>query len=178
MFTFMPAVLAAENILISLQEELIRLREEDQALRSRQPKDDADWQSMRAVAAEQTARIKVIVQQHGWPTRQLVGDEASEAAWLLVQHADSDRELQRYALTLIEPLVAAGEVRGANYAYLWDRVNLPQRYGTQGECRDDGTFVPHPIEDAENVDSRRKEMGMSELSKYIEFASKRCASRG
>ncbi|WP_411833343.1 DUF6624 domain-containing protein [Pseudoxanthomonas mexicana] len=171
------ATMAAETS-TTLAQELLLLREEDQALRSRQPKDDAEWKEMLSIAAAQTARIKSFVEKHGWPTRELVGAEASDAAWLLVQHADSDREFQRYALTLIEPLVSTGEVRGANYAYLWDRVHLPQRYGTQGECRDDGSFIPHPIEDSENVDERRNKLGMSNLSEYIAFASQRCASRG
>lgn len=38
-----------------------------------------------------------MLDEHGWPTQDLVGEQASSAAWLLAQHADFDVALQRRA---------------------------------------------------------------------------------
>ena len=50
--------------------------------------------------------------------------------------------------------------------YLTDRVLVgegkPQRYGTQLENKD-GKLTPYPLEDPENVDERRRAIGMSPL---------------
>ncbi len=41
-----------------------------------------------------TQAMKQIVAQHGWPGEKLVGAMGAQAAWLLVQHVDHDREFQ------------------------------------------------------------------------------------
>jgi hypothetical protein len=52
---------------------------------------------LQAVDAANTARMKRIVAERGWPGRSLVGDDGAQAAWLLVQHADHDPAFQRVA---------------------------------------------------------------------------------
>lgn len=116
-----------------------------------------------------TKWLKGIIEKHGWPGKTLVGDDGASAAWLLVQHADRDREFQKKCLALMEAM-PAGEVRGENVAYLQDRVLVgegkPQKYGTQ-TTEVDGKFVPSPIEDEEHVDERRKKLGMMPLKEYL-----------
>ena len=36
--------------------------------------------------------LKEVVEEHGWPTHDLVGEDAASAAWLVAQHADFDVE--------------------------------------------------------------------------------------
>lgn len=121
-----------------------------------------------------TARMKEIVGEFGWPTRSLVGRMGSSAAWLLVQHSDRDREFQRKCLELIEPHVHTREVRPSEFAYLTDRVlvgnNEPQVYGTQFRHGENG-IEPLPIADAENVDQRRAEVGLEPLDYYLDAAN-------
>jgi hypothetical protein len=116
-----------------------------------------------------TARMKEIVEKHGWPGRALVGEDGAHAAWLLVQHADKDREFQKHCLELLEKAVKAGDASGADLAYLTDRVlvaeSKKQRYGTQFRTTD-GKLEPYPIEDEANVDRRRKAVGLSTLAEY------------
>jgi hypothetical protein len=82
------------------------------------------------------ALIRKIVNEHGWPGRSLVGDDGSAAAWLVVQHMDTDLEFQRKCLALMQEAFLIGEVKPRNLAYLTDRVltheGKPQMYGTQG----------------------------------------------
>jgi hypothetical protein len=64
------------------------------------------------------------------------------------------------------------EVDPRDTAYLTDRVLIGtgkrQLYGTQVIFKD-GKFVPNPIEDADQVDERRKAIGMEPLQEYLKF---------
>ena len=122
-----------------------------------------------AVDAKNTARMKEIVAKIGWPTISKVGKQASSDAWLLVQHADYQVEFQECCLALMktEP---KGEIYLRNIAMLEDRVrvnrNQPQMYGTQFR-QDTGEHKPLPIEDAANVNERRREMGLGPLEEGV-----------
>ncbi len=124
---------------------------------------------LRKIDPENTAFMKRTLEKHGWPGKTLVGEDAANAAWLLVQHADSDREFQTKALDLLKPAVKAGEATGQQLAYLTDRVLVgqgkPQLYGTQFQGRGP-TAEPAPIEDEANVDKRRAEIGLGPLAEY------------
>ena len=67
----------------------------------------------------------------------------------------------------------ANDASRGDLAYLIDRVrvakNQPQLYGTQLGADENGELAPRtPIEDPNNVDSRRAEMGLSTLAEYYE----------
>lgn len=146
----------------AIADEIIKMSERDQAMRkSRQ------WDSSIDVA--NTRRMQEIVQQIGWPTRSKVGAYASDMAWLLVQHADHDRDFQKKCLILMKEL-PEDEVKVANIAYLEDRVRVgegrPQVYGTQFFTDEQGNFGPRPIEDPANIDLRRKKVGLGTLAAY------------
>lgn len=122
-----------------------------------------------------TEWLKKLVDAEGWPKISSVGKEASQSAWLLVQHADGDPPFQLKALRLMGPLVEANEVDKSNYAYLYDRVMLKiagkQRYGTQMTCRA-GKRVPQPLESDSALNSRRVEAGLPPLSEYLAMMQK------
>lgn len=117
--------------------------------------------------ADNSAFLKRELDARGgqWWTITEIGSEASGQIWLMTQHADQDRDFQKRALALMEPLAEAGEVSGSNYAYLWDRVAVaeqrPQRYGTQGGCTSADNWDAAQIEaPAEDVDARRSAVGI------------------
>jgi hypothetical protein len=156
-----------------LRKELLRMRKEDQEARQnviheRHP-DAAAVQKVQDIDRKNTERMKEIIDKHGWPGHSLVGKDGAHAAWLLVQHADKDREFQKRCLQLLERAVKAKEATGVDLAYLTDRVrigeNKKQVYGTQFR-EADGKMEPFPIEDEANVDKRRKELGLSSLAEY------------
>jgi len=113
--------------------------------------------------------LKKMIDAIGWPKISSVGPEASNSAWLLVQHADADPALQLKALRLMEPLVGAGEVDKKNYAYLYDRVMLKitgkQRYGTQMTCKA-GQRVPQALESETGLDRVHAEVGLPPMIEY------------
>jgi hypothetical protein len=151
-----------QSLLQTIADEIIKMSERDQAMRkSRQ------WDSSIDIA--NTRRMQEIVQQIGWPTKSKVGAYASDMAWLLVQHAGHDRDFQKQCLALMKEL-PEDEVKATNIAYLEDRVRVGegrlQVYGTQFFTDEQGNFGPHPIEDAVNVDQRRKKVGLGTLAVY------------
>jgi len=124
-----------------------------------------------------TEEIKSMLEGRGWFRDDKDGEGASNAAWLIAQHADNDPEFQQEALKLIEAELGAPGVSKRNYAYLYDRVQMRfndyetietrlQRYGTQGRCSGPGTWEPLSLEDPENVDKRRAEVGLGPMAEY------------
>jgi hypothetical protein len=108
----------------------------------------------------------------GWPSRPKVGDAASDAAWLLAQHADADPAFQVLALRLMTPLVPSGAVNTRNFALLTDRLQLKltgkQLYGTQWQCKD-GKRTPLPLKnDAPTTDRLRATAKLESLAKNAE----------
>jgi hypothetical protein len=163
----------------ALRKELLKMVEEDQQarkpLRGTGKPDPAVIRKMEAVDRKNTARLKEIIDRHGWPGRTLVGDKGANAAWLLAQHADRDLPFQKRCLALLKKAVPAGEAAGQHLAYLTDRVLVAegkkQLYGTQFRTVD-GKFEPSPIEDEANVDRRRKEVGLPTLAEYRKVLEK------
>lgn len=121
------------------------------------------------IDADNVAWIKTEVRRRGWFPISRYGREAEKDAWLLVQHADNDIAFQTQILALLHQLRGKGETDPKSYAYLYDRVAIhtgrPQRYGTQGGCRDGQRFTS-PLEDPVKVDQLRAEVGMTSLAEY------------
>jgi len=121
-----------------------------------------------------SAWLRSWIAEKGWPTIPAVGEQASSAAWLLVQHADHDPALQLQVLRMIEPLAEKGEVSKADFAYLYDRIMLKlagkQRYATQfAPCKPGDPVRPvQPTEDSDpaRIDALRAEMGLKPLVDY------------
>lgn len=145
-----------------LATSLIERYQTDQDMRNKFIKehDTVQWDS--SIDTDNTAWLEIVVDEVGWPTISAVGEEASNAAWLLVQHADHQPDFQVRCLELMKSL-PSGEVKLSNIAYLEDRVrvakNLPQIYGTQF-IKVDGHFVAQPIENEAELEQRRAAMGL------------------
>lgn len=162
----------------ALSRELLERVRVDQAIRDTlvlrlqagQPVDSSLSARMGAIDSANTTWLKAVVARRGWPGRSAVGPEASNAAFLIVQHAVQDSAFQAQALSLMERGVAKGEVRGADVAMLADRVAVhrgqPQRYGTQAKLLE-GRLVLDPIADSAHVDERRAALGMPPLREYV-----------
>ena len=178
-----------------LREELLERAKRDQAVRQKTldwmkenhvsfdalPKDYLQQpvvQEETRVDRENREWLQTIVERHGWPGRSLVGVDGAHAAWLLAQHAD--HEFQRVCLRRMKNS-PAGEVAQIDLAYLTDRVLLaegkPQIYGTQIEIRD-GRWQPSKLEDPQNLDLRRKAIGLPPIAEYLQDAEEAYGSPG
>jgi hypothetical protein len=128
---------------------------------------------MAEVHGRNAARLREIVEAlGGWPTVARVGAEASEAAWLVLQHAIGEPALQRGMLPVIWEHARRGEVPLREAAMLEDRVRAlegrAQRYGTQMDWGEQGELVTWPaVEEPETVDERRAEVGLAPLAETL-----------
>lgn len=114
--------------------------------------------------------LRSAIAKNGWFDISRYGAEASQAAWLLVQHADHDPAWQRSVLTMLEPKTRNGDFQPNYYAYLKDRVAVnagePQYFGTQGHCVGKGDWQPFPVAEPEKLDERRASAGLEPIAKY------------
>jgi hypothetical protein len=154
-----------------LRAELIGMADEDQRVRAELVAEGTLFQGYHPRMAEvhhrNAARLSAIMDRVGWPGRQVVGVDAADAAWLVLQHSIGDPAVMRRGLSLLRA-ASRDEVAPAQLAMLEDRVRilsgLPQRYGTQFDWDAEGAMSPHPIEDPEKVDELRREAGLPPLA--------------
>lgn len=156
-----------------LRKELIALAERDQNLLQSlkdggELMDDAYHPQLRQRHTENTGRVREILRTNGWPRISEVGEDGSDAMWLIVQHSVLDPEFMSACIPILETLVGQGEARGGQLAFLRDRVLMqqekPQIYGTQHVLDDNGELQPYPIEQPETVDERRLALGWEPLA--------------
>jgi len=156
-----------------LRSDLLNMEFQDQEVRSApastRPEDKARMDRWKQVDARNLERLRQILNEHGWPTRDLVGSDGVRAAWVLAQHADSDPQFQRRCLEQLSAAHARGQAPPQAVAYLTDRVLMnegrPQIYGTQFTSLD-GAPTPHPIESPAQLDARRQKMGLPPMAEY------------
>lgn len=129
-----------------------------------------NW-AMEIVHRSNAARLRQIIEEHGWPGKSLVGDDGAEAAWLMLQHSIGEPEFQRGCVSLLEAAAAAGEIPSWQLAYLTDRIAFfegrPQRYGTQSDYDDEGYIAIWPCEDPQRVNELRAFVGLGPVEERI-----------
>jgi hypothetical protein len=166
----------AENKL--LRDELVSMEKEDLRVRAELAADgslfDGYHSRMEEVHRRNAARLREIIDAHGWPGYQLAGDDGAKAAWRIVQHAIGEPSFQRRCLGLLRAAADAGDVPAWQVAFLEDRISAfegkPQRYATQFDIGDDGWPVPYEIEEPEKVDQRRRAVGLESLAEQLSRA--------
>ncbi|MFI7345318.1 DUF6624 domain-containing protein [Streptomyces sp. NPDC049936] len=133
--------------------------------------DPAEQLAWRRLTARHGDRLGEIMDEYGWPTAGLVGEEAARAAWLIAQHADRQLDVQRRALQLMQQAVSAGVASPRELAFLRDRTLVnegrKQVYGTQIAGVKDGAPVAWPCEEPERMDEFRVEVGIEPFDEYV-----------
>ncbi len=111
--------------------------------------------------------LNEIIDNIGYPTIDNVGKEASEASWLIIQHAISDPLFMKKCVKLLEVAVLENSANAVNLAYLRDRIAVlegkPQYFGTQFDWDQDGNLSPNTCDDICKVNQRRKSIGLNTL---------------
>jgi hypothetical protein len=127
---------------------------------------------MEEVHKKNAAELSAIIDEHGWPGVELVGEEAAKAAWLVATHAISLPDFQRRCRAMLAESVERGDAPAAHLAMLDDRIRFnegrPQRYGTILDWQDDGDLGTGPIEDPDRIEERRAEVGLPSLNEHLE----------
>lgn len=119
-------------------------------------------------------KVVQIFKQYGFPGYDLVGEEISKKYFLLVQHSDFDLNFQKQVLRKMKREVENKNASAQNFAYLADRTEINsgrlQIYGTQILMSANTSIKP--VVDPENLDQRRKEVGLEPINEYLEKSNK------
>ncbi len=122
---------------------------------------------MRQMHNDNAAALEKIIDTIGYPTIDKVGKEASEAAWLVIQHAIDRPPFMKKCLHLLQEAVIENKVDPIGMAYLQDRICVyegkPQLYGTQFDWDAQGMMSPNPYDDLHLVNQRRASLGLNSL---------------
>ena len=131
--------------------------------------DSASAKRMLRTDSANTTWLKTYVAKWGWPRARVLGREAVEAAFFIVQHAVHDTAFQRTMLPEVRSAAQRGDLDAQSVALLTDRIETqagrPQVYGTQASIRN-GRLVFDSIDDSVNVDERRRSVGLPPLMVY------------
>ena len=130
----------------------------------------AHWDLINRTDSINLIKVKAVLDEYGWLGYDLVGRQANNALFLVIQH--SDLESQQKYLPMLREAVKNGQAAAPDLALLEDRVALKQGekqiYGSQiGRDPDTGEYYVSPLRDPENVDQRRAEVGLGPLQEYI-----------
>ena len=157
-----------------LRQELLALAKQEQSFLGSPEHDPNSKQVQRQLLdllGRLTRRLVEILDTHGWPGKSLVGEDGAEAAWTLALHTMHDPDVLRRCLALVRAAAAAGEAEASQVAFLVDRVSLvdqnAQVYGTTICRQEDGSFAPPLLEDPDQVDERRRAVGLPPLEHDI-----------
>ena len=107
-----------------------------------------------------------IIEKCGMPTLNEVNQFEMDAIWLGLQH--TNKKYRKKYFPQIEAAVNNGDLSKEQYALMKDRILMddgkPQIYGSQIK---NGKL--YKLEDPENVNERRKEMGLGPIEEYLKF---------
>ncbi|MEL6390105.1 MAG: DUF6624 domain-containing protein [Bacteroidota bacterium] len=166
--------------------ELIQMAEHDLAIRNElirsQELNTGYHPKMEAIHRAHARRLGLIMSEHGYPTTDLVGREASKAAWLVIQHAISLPQFMKHSAELLQEAVNLGRASPIDLAYLSDRIAIlegrSQLYGTQFDWDEDGLISPQSMDDVELVNERREQLGLNTVEEQTQIMRDRAKAEG
>lgn len=181
---FSPYVVVAQNSMQNIDSMLCIIHNNDQkfrlklepALAKGNPDSILDIvEAIDKMDSENQQFVFNLLDNSGWPSE--LSDSANNAIFLVIDHAELDAQKKYYHF--IEEQANKGKVEKSSLATLHDRIlmreNKKQVYGTQTKAATvDGEIICWiwPIENAENVDKRRAEVGLSPIADYLKVFEK------
>jgi len=115
-------------------------------------------------------KVTEILDKNGWVGTDKIGGQANQTLFLVIQH--SDLKTQQKYLPMMREAVKNKNANGSALALLEDRVGLGegkrQVYGSQiGRDNETQKHYVLPLDDPDNVDKRRAEVGLGPLADYV-----------
>ncbi|MDP1816189.1 MAG: hypothetical protein Q8K92_17190 [Leadbetterella sp.] len=128
------------------------------------------WKTIDTKDSANLIKVKSILDKNGWLGPDSVGKQGNTTLFLVIQHAD--QATQEKYLPMMREAVKNGKAQSSNLALLEDRVALGQGkrqiYGSQiGQNPETQTYFVLPLEDPDNVDKRRAEVGLGPIAEYL-----------
>jgi hypothetical protein len=129
----------------------------------------AHWKTINEKDSTNLIEIEKILNEKGWLGTDIVGEKGNRTLFLVIQHADL--KTQEIYLPMLKEAVQKGNAAPSNLALLEDRIAMYQGkrqiYGSQTWIDNTGKQYVFPLEDPDNVDKRRAEVGLGTMSTYL-----------
>lgn len=169
-----------------IAKRIILLKKADLTLRDELVQRGVLWdgynKEMEDLHVKNAKTLENIIIKIGYPTIDKVGKEASEAAWMVMQHAISLPAFMKKCLKLLEEAVSEGKANPIQLAYLSDRISVyegkPQLYGTSYDWDENGELNPQPFDDVAKVNQRRKLLGLKSVEEQTRDMRRRVEAEG
>jgi len=128
------------------------------------------WKKIQQVDSINLIIVSKILDERGWLGSKVVGNKGNSTLFLVVQHADSATQVKY--LPMMREAVKEGRAYASSLALLEDRLALRQGkkqiYGSQiGFDKETEKYIVQDLEDPDNVDKRRAEVGLPPLADYV-----------
>ena len=127
------------------------------------------WKTIEQKDAENQEKIEKLLSERGWLGVDKIGLKGTTTIFLVIQHADL--KMQEKYLPMMREAVKKGDLRAGSLALLEDRILLAQGkkqiYGSQLFTDLTGKTILRPLEDPDNVDKRRRAVGLNRLKYYL-----------
>lgn len=126
--------------------------------------------NMRTADSLNLIKVSTMLDHYGWLGSDVIGKAGSKTLFLVIQHADQQTQ-ERY-IAIFRNAVIAENAKASDLALLEDRLALSkgrrQIYGSQiGIDRDTRVAYVLPLENPEEVDQRRAEVGLPPIAEYV-----------
>ena len=152
-------------------EKIIELKDKDLKLRNKLVKakklGEGYDKQMEQLHNKNAEELDTIIKIIGYPSAEKVGKKASEATWLIIQHAIGKPDFMKKCMKLLEEEAKQNKSEKIHSAYLADRIAVfegkLQLYGTQFDWDKEGNLSPHNYDDLERVNERRKSIGLVDI---------------
>jgi len=180
-FISCPLTTFGQNVYKDITEQLLSIDELDQKYRNRidetisrfgnNSKEAKElFKNMKTTDSLNLIQVEKILNKHGWLGSDKIGSQANTTLFMVIQHSDLPTQIKY--LPMMRAAVQQGNAKAGSLALLEDRVALKQGkkqiYGSQvsWNMETDVSFVA-PLEDPDNVDKRRAEVGLPKLEIYL-----------
>jgi hypothetical protein len=161
----------------SIAEKIIDLKNADLALRDKLIQNgqlgNGYNKEMESLHNRNAKILNEIMGTIGYPTIDNIGKEATEAAWLVIQHSIGQPKFMKKCVEFLQSAVNENKADPKNLAYLTDRIagfeGKPQLYGTQFDWDENGKLSPNRFDELTKVNERRKSIGLNTLEEQTEI---------
>lgn len=114
-------------------------------------------------------KVTIFLNEYGWQSKREIGELANMGLFLAIQHS-SKAEMESFK-EIVEKAYQEDKIEKSSYALYVDRLKvrngLPQIYGTQYYYDEKlASLRFNEIEDFENVNKRRRKVGLPKIEKY------------
>lgn len=114
-------------------------------------------------------KVTKFLNDYGWKSKKEIGELANMGLFLAIQHSSTE-EMESFK-EIVEKAYQENKIEKSSYALYVDRLRvrngLPQIYGTQYYYDEKSASLRfNEIEDFENVNKRRRKVGLNKIEKY------------